>query len=153
MKVSDILEEGGIEVELKSNTKNEVLDELIGLINTSFNFENIDEIRKAIYDREKLSSTGIGNGLAIPHAKVVGVDRIVAGIGLSKKGIDFSSLDKMPAHIFFILISPKEDQGSHVKTLAKIAKIFKNKEWRDKLIECESSKGVIQFIKEKEDIK
>ncbi len=150
MKISDILFEEGIEVNLSSTTKEEVLNELVDLLNQIKPLPNIEDIRKGIFDREKLSSTGIGNGLAIPHAKVSGIKNIIAGIGLSKQGIDFQSTDSSLSNIFFILISPKEDQGAHVKTLAKIAKILKDEAWRRQLLECNKAKEVIEFIIEKE---
>lgn len=151
MKISDILSEEGIEVNLISTTKEDALNELVDLLNKGNKLDNIENIRKAIFERERLSSTGISNGLAIPHAKVNEIDKIIAGIGLSKDGIDFEAIDHVKSHIFFILISPKEDHGTHVKTLAKITKILKDETSRTQLLVCKNASEVIQFIKAKEE--
>ncbi len=151
MIISDILSIKGIEVHLKSQNKEDVLVELVDLLERGNMLdENKEIIRKAIFEREKLSSTGICDGLAIPHAKVSGIKKIFGGIGLSKEGIDFQALDHKLSNIFFILISPKEDHGNHVKALAKITKILKEESWRKELMECSGPQEVIDFIKDKE---
>lgn len=150
MIISDILNIEGIEVDLKSNNKDDVLNELVDLLEKSYKLENIDEIRRSIIERESLSSTGICNGLAIPHAKVQGISKILGGIGLSKAGLDFNSMDHQLSKIFFILISPKDDHGNHVKSLARITKILKDEESRLELLNCNSSSEVLDFLKAKE---
>ncbi|MDH4129535.1 MAG: PTS sugar transporter subunit IIA [Spirochaetota bacterium] len=153
MKISDILcGEEGIEVNLVSTSKNEVLTELIDLLCRSHKIKDFDHIKLAIFEREKLSSTGICNGLAIPHAKVEGINSVIAALGISKKGVDFQAMDHLLSHIFFVLVSPKDDHGSnHVKTLAKITKILKDEAGRKELMECNNSLSVLNFIKNKEE--
>ncbi len=151
MIISDILRSEGIEVNLKSQTKEDVLIELVDLLEKANMLDDNKEIiRNAIFEREKLSSTGICDGLAIPHAKVSGIKNILGGIGISKEGIDFQALDKKLSKIFFILISPKEDHGNHVKALAKITKILKEESWREELMKCPGPQEVLDFIKDKE---
>lgn len=150
MIISDILSEKGIEVDLKSKNKDEVLGELVDLLDEAYQLENIEEIRKSIIERESLSSTGICNGLAIPHAKVQGITKILGGIGLSKNGIDFNSMDHQLSKIFFILISPKDDHGNHVKSLARITKILKDEDSRLELLNCNNTNEVMAFLKRKE---
>lgn len=150
MIISDILNEKGIEVDLKSTNKEDVLNELVDLLKESYELDNIEEIRRSIIERESLSSTGICNGLAIPHAKVQGISKILGGIGLSKAGIDFNSMDHQASKIFFILISPKDDHGNHVKSLARITKILKDEDSRNELLASSSPEDVLDFLKRKE---
>ena len=148
MSITDILNETGIAINLKSKNKHDVLNELVDMLHQTYDLGNIEDIRKAIFEREKLSSTGICNGLAIPHAKVSGIKKMVGGIGLSKEGIDFQSMDGVLSSIFFILISPKEDHGSHVKALARITKILKDEEVRVSILSFQNNKEVLEYMKD-----
>ena len=96
--------------------------------------------------RESLGSTAIGQGIAIPHAKSDCVERLVSAFGLSAKGVDFDSLDGEPAHIFFLLVAPQDSAGPHLKALARISRLLKDKYFRDSLRSCTDDKSVIKII-------
>lgn len=150
MKISEILSDEGIEVDLKASSKEEIIQELIAILARGWSLDNIEEIKSAIFEREKLSSTGLSNGIAIPHAKVTGMPKIIGALGLSKKGIDFHSLDKKPSHIFFILVSPRDDHGDHVKTLSNLTKLVKEEKDRQMFLSCQNAAELLNFIKQKE---
>jgi PTS system nitrogen regulatory IIA component len=148
MKLSDFLCKKAISVELKGTNKKEIVQELIGLLIES---EAVDKKEKnKIFDvimaREELGSTAIGQGVAIPHAKFEGVDKLIAGLGISKNGVDFDSLDGEPAHVFFLLIAPMDSAGPHLKALARISRLLKDKFFRDSLRAAENTKAVLKLI-------
>ena len=129
-----------------AKTKTESLDELVNtLIKGGLKLHSAKVI-EVLQQREKLGSTGIGDGLAIPHGKISTLDEIVVAFGRSKKGVDFDSLDGKPVHIFFLLLAPENSVGQHLKVLAKISKMFKKDNFRQKLIETESKSNLYKLI-------
>ncbi|TET88521.1 MAG: PTS sugar transporter subunit IIA [Desulfobacteraceae bacterium] len=132
--------------ELKAKDKKGVLEELAGVI--SRHEPSIDKgaLVKVLVERERLGSTGIGDGVAIPHGKMNGVSRPIISFGRSKQGLDFDSMDGQPAHLFFLLIAPEDSSSVHLQVLAKIAKILKNRDFRKKLMEPGTKKELYQTI-------
>ncbi|MCM8780929.1 MAG: PTS sugar transporter subunit IIA, partial [Candidatus Omnitrophica bacterium] len=106
---------------------------------------------EAIMAREALGSTAIGQGVAIPHAKSDCVSKLVATFGLSKKGIDFDSLDGEPVYIFFLLIAPQDSAGPHLKALARISRLLKDKYFRDSLRTCTDVESIIKIITQEDE--
>lgn len=123
----DILKQKYIELDLKGKEKKQLLAELVDLISKSGKLKNKKYLLDALLEREELGSTGIGNGVAIPHAKIDGVKEPMLAFGRAPEGVDFNSLDGEKTYIFFALISPKEEVGKHLKILAKISHIIKDK--------------------------
>ena len=146
MKLPEIIEEDYIIPELKAKDKRGVLEELAEVI--SNHEPSIDKaaLVKVLVERERLGSTGIGDGVAIPHGKMNGVRHPIISFGRSKKGLDFDSMDGQPAHLFFLLIAPEDSSGIHLQVLARIAKILKNRAFRQKLMEPSSRKELYQTI-------
>ncbi len=103
--------------------------------------------------RESLGSTAIGQGIAIPHAKSDCVEKLVAAFGISRKGIDFDSLDGEPAHIFFLLVAPQDSAGPHLKALARISRLLKDKYFRDSLRNSPDDKAVVKIISQEDEKK
>jgi nitrogen PTS system EIIA component len=97
-------------------------------------------------EREELGSTGIGGGIAIPHGKLNLVENIIIGFGLSKKGIEYDSLDNKPVHIFFLLLTPDNSTGGHLKVLAQISKLLKMDEFKNRLVESSSADEIFAVI-------
>jgi PTS system nitrogen regulatory IIA component len=108
------------------------------------------EILSILLEREKLGSTGIGDGIAIPHGKSTELSQIISGFGLSKRGINFDSLDGKPAHLFFLLVAPENSVGTHLKMLARISRMLKNVEFRKKLLGANSQQEIYQIISEED---
>lgn len=147
----DYLPEGAIAIELKSQNKREVLKELVGTLSAAHGLGDPDKVLQSLFEREELGSTGIGQGIAIPHGKCDYVNKVVAALGISKKGIDFDSLDGEPVYLFFMLVAPANSAGIHLKILAKISRLLKDKFFRQALREAKLPGEVINQIKEEND--
>jgi len=146
MQMDQIFKIGFLNENMLAKTKTEALDELVNtLIKCGLKLDSAKVI-EILQQREKLGSTGIGDGLAIPHGKVSSLDEIVVAFGRSKKGVDFDSLDDKPVHIFFLLLAPENSVGQHLKALAKISKMLKKANFRQKLIETESKSDLYKLI-------
>ena len=147
-KIADFLNEKAVSLSLASRDKKGVINELVGLLVStgSINKKSKPGVVKILLDREALGSTGIGQGIAIPHRKTAVVKSLVAAFGLSRKGVDFESLDGEPAHVFFLLLAPKESTGPHLKALAKISRLLKDKFLRDTLKNCKDKKTLMEII-------
>ena len=150
MKITDLIDKKSINLNLKSNTKLYVIDELVNLIDNSGNLNNKEEYKKAILDREVLSTTGIGEGIAIPHAKTKAVNKASLAVGVSKDGIDYEAFDGSLAHLFFMIAAPDGANDTHLQVLARLSTILMDEEFRKKLINTSSKEEFIELINEKE---
>lgn len=151
VKITDYISENLISLDLKSKNREEVLVELSKLLERSENIvEENNDIYKALIDREKLGSTGIGKGVAIPHAKTEKASKLTVAFGVSKKGIDFKSLDDEDVNLFFVFASPNKDSHIYLKVLARISRLIREEEFRERLYNCKDAKEVIRCIEEKE---
>ena len=151
VKITDYMSEDLISLKLKSKNKDDVLMELADLIAVSpdvHNEENV--IYKALIEREKLGSTGIGKGVAIPHAKTDAADKLTIAFGISKEKIDFKSLDDEKVNLFFVFASPMKDSQVYLKVLARISRLIRNEGFRNKLLNCHTPEEVIKYIDEEE---
>jgi PTS system nitrogen regulatory IIA component len=146
MKLSEIIEEKDIISDLKASDKKSVLEELAEVISNHEPSINKKGIVKVLMERERLGTTGIGDGVAIPHGKLNGVRQPLISFGRSKKGMDFDAMDGQPAYLFFLLIAPENSSGIHLEILARIAKILKNSAFRKKLMEAGTRKECYQTI-------
>ena len=150
MKILDVLLKEAILSDLKANDKKRVLEELVTPVARIADL-NHDYLVKVLMERERLGSTGIGEGIGIPHGKVKDLESLVLGFGLSKKGVDFDSMDGQPAHIFFLLLTPENSTGLHLKLLARISKILKNDPFKQKLLRAKNRDEIYSIIKEEEE--
>jgi nitrogen PTS system EIIA component len=136
---------------LLSNAKADVLEELIGvLIKSGLKIDKAKAI-DVLQQREKLGSTGIGDGVAIPHGKIADIHELVVVFGRSYKGIDFNASDGKPVHLFFLLLAPENSTGQHLKALARISKMLKTPNFRKKLIDAESTSDLYKAIVEQDE--
>jgi|SRR3989339_1404889 len=152
MKILDFLSENLVITDLKGRTKKEVINELIDVLAKRKLVKNIDKTAESIMRRESTGSTGIGQGVAIPHAKSEEVSKIVASLGISKTGIDFDSLDGEPVYIVFLMIAPPESISEHLQAIAKISRLLKDKFFRQSLRDAQSTNEVIKIIKEEDEL-
>ena len=150
MKILDVLLKEAILPELKANDKKGVLEELVTPVARIADI-NHDYLVKVLMERERLGSTGIGEGIGIPHGKVKGLESLVLGFGLSKKGVDFDSMDGQPAHIFFLLLTPENSTGLHLKLLARISRILKNEPFKQRLLHATNRDEIYSIIEEEEE--
>jgi nitrogen PTS system EIIA component len=133
MKILDILGKEAIVPELKGNTKKQILEELIDALLEQKPQLDRERLMRVLLDRERLGSTGIGDGIAIPHGKLKDLDQLALSFGKSSQGVDFESMDGKPVHLFFLLVAPESCAGVHLRALAKIARLLKNGAVRKKL--------------------
>jgi PTS system nitrogen regulatory IIA component len=155
MNIMDFLSKKAILTDIKSTKKEEVMRELVDALINGGEIEKRyrNKLIDALMARESLGSTAIGQGVAIPHAKLDCVDKLVASFGLSKKGVDFDSLNGEPAYIFFLLVAPQDFAGPHLKALARISRLLKDKYFRDSLRAAGDDKAIIKIISQEDEKK
>ena len=146
MTLLDILSAGSTLIDLKGETKEDIIAELIDTLAVGDAISDRDKVLQAVLEREKIMSTGIGDGIAIPHGKSDAVERLVAALGTQRRGVDFEALDGEPAYVFFLLVSPANVSGPHIKALARISRLLKNDDFKKKLIAAEASAEIIEII-------
>lgn len=147
MKILDVLRKETILTDLKSKDKKGVIEELVASI-SQVTGKNSNELVQVLLERERLGSTGIGGGIGIPHGKLANLESLIMGFGLSRKGVDFESMDGRPTHLFFLIITPENSTGLHLKLLARISRILKNDSFKKKLMKASGSNDVYSIIEE-----
>lgn len=153
MKIGEILCTKAVITDLKATSKPEVIQELVSALVAAGAVDKKYKVKliEILMTREALGSTAIGQGVAIPHGKCEYVIKLTAGLGISKKGVDFDSLDGEPAYIFFILVAPIDSAGPHLKALAKISRLLKDKYFRENLKNAKDDKSVIKLIAQEDE--
>jgi PTS system nitrogen regulatory IIA component len=147
MRILDVLSTNTINVDLKAKDKKGVLEELAAPIADMMGAGR-DDLVKILLERERLGSTGIGGGIGIPHGKVRHLKSLTLGFGLSRQGVDFDSMDGRPTHIFFLLLTPENSAGLHLKLLARISRMLKNEDFKQRLMHANHPDDVLTVIKE-----
>ena len=150
MKICDVLHKEAILSDLKAQNKKGILEELVAPVAAIANV-NQEDLVKVLLERERLGSTGIGGGIGIPHGKMRDLESLVLGFGLSRKGVDFESLDSKPTHIFFLLVTPENSTGLHLKLLARISRILKNEPFKERLLNASDAEEIFGIIKEEDE--
>jgi len=150
MKICDVLDRRSILPDLKSRNKKGILEELVVPVAEIAGVSQKD-LTKVLMERERLGSTGIGGGIGIPHGKMKILESLVLGFGLSRKGVDFESLDGQPTHIFFLLITPENNTGLHLKLLARISRILKNDPFKNRLLGAADGDEILGIIREEDE--
>jgi fructose-specific phosphotransferase system IIA component len=151
MKISDILTEEVIATHLPGNTKEEVLDNIIELAAHSPNMKNKEKVRAAILERERIMSTGVGRGVAVPHGKCDGVSDTVTAFAVTDKPVDFKSLDGQPVQLMFLLVGRENSVGAHLKLLSRISRLMSSDGFRNKLIAANTPAEVIELFRKEEE--
>lgn len=150
MKILDVLDKEAILVDLKAKDKIGILNELVAPAARITGIDHNDMVR-VLMERERLGSTGIGGGIGIPHGKLKGLDRLVLGFGLSRRGVDFESMDGRPTHLFFLLITPEHATDLHLKLLARVSRLLKKESLKEMLMKASSADDVITTISADDD--
>lgn len=151
MSLTELLDENAILVNLKATQKQEVIEELAAALTASGRINDNREVLQAVLEREKIMSTGIGKGVAIPHGKCKAVDSLVGVLGIKKEGVDFQSLDEQPVYLFFLLVSPLNVSGPHIRALAHISRLLRHDNLRKQLIAAEDPRDALALIAEEEE--
>ena len=148
MVLLELIEEKIIKIPLESDNKLDVINELTGILADAGKIKDIDPVVEVLLSREDQGSTGLGGGLAIPHGQTSAVDSLTIAIGIAPEGIDFDSLDGEPATIFFLILVPPDQSGSHLQALSEIAGITKSREFCSLLLASSSAVEAVKLFKE-----
>ena len=148
--IADVLRKESVMLNLKTKAKPDVIRELAELVTEQYPNLSRDNLVSVLLEREKLCSTAVDEGVAIPHGKISGLSNIIAAFGRSVEGIDFESLDGNPTHLFILLLAPESSSGIHLKLLARISRIFKNPEFRSRLMEAQTEEELYSIIIEED---
>lgn len=149
--ISRLLTQGGVVVPMRSADKAAVLDDLLAVVCSNGLVLNGGEVRRAVLDREKQLSTGVGHGLAIPHARTDAVSGTIAVLGILERPIDYSALDGEPVQIVFMLLGPRNDTSKHIQILSRISLLMSNDEMRGQLMSVASAEAALALFRSLED--
>jgi fructose-specific phosphotransferase system IIA component len=150
MKNSDILTENLVATGLAGESKKEIIDAMIDLVATSPKVLDREKVRKAIFEREEIMSTGVGNGFAIPHGKTDAVTDIVAAFAVTASPIDYQSLDEKPVRLVFLLVGKDNLVGPHIKLLSRISRLMNKEEFRKRLLELKTPQEILEAFRHEE---
>lgn len=150
MQLTELLSPERIKIPLVSSSKDEILAELVEVVGKNASIRDLDEILRAVRDREEVLSTGIGSGVAIPHGKSAGIGDLALVAGVMPDGIDFEALDGKPVNLFFLLVGPESAAGQHVKALSRISRLLRRDSFRVRLTEATTPEQFYSIIVEAE---
>lgn len=151
MKITEMLKREFVLEQLKAGNKRDALAELTGVFAQGRIKVDSEAMLHVLLERERLGSTGIGDGIAIPHGKLPGLEEMVVSFGRSREGIAFEAMDGKPVHLFFLLMAPENSAGQHLKALAKISRMLKDANFRKNLLEAKMHEDLFRIIVEKDD--
>jgi PTS system nitrogen regulatory IIA component len=151
VKITDFLTVQTIIPALSSREKNSALEEMANWLVSYHRHLNKQTVLTVLLEREKISTTAIGEGVAIPHGKLPGVERVLGVFARSPQGVDFASLDGGPTHLFFVLIAPENAAADHLKALARISRLLKDEAFRRRLMEGQTSQELFNIIAEEDE--
>ena len=153
MTIMGFLDDRAVTTDLRARAKEDVIQELVQLLvgSGAIKEKDVSKLVQILMKRESLGSTGIGQGVAIPHGKSDCVTNLVAAFGISRTGVNFDSLDGEPVHLFFLLVAPEDSAGPHLKALARISRLLKDKHFRDSLQAAKDEKTLVKIIREEDE--
>jgi len=151
MKISDYLNEEWVLSDMKGTDKPSVLRELSNVLVKPCQVTSVEELLQVLLDREKLGSTGIGEGIAIPHGRLKKLKKFFVSFGRSVKGVDFDSIDQKPSHLFFLVIAPENSAVDNLKLLGRIVTLLKEPSFKKRLMEAPSQRELFQVISEEDE--
>lgn len=150
MRLTEILKPANIRLSLEASTKQEAISEMVSMLSANGELLDAGKVLEAVMERESTRTTGIGNGLAIPHGKCTGVDKLVAAIGRMKDPIDFQAIDGRPVTLIWLLASPPDKTGPHISALAQISRLMTNAQLRNAILQAPTADDVFELIKKQE---
>jgi PTS system nitrogen regulatory IIA component len=150
MRLPDIIDRGALEIDMRSTSKAETLGELGLLLARSLPELDPGEITECLLHREQLATTGVGDGVAIPHGKLAGIGRIVGALGLARSGIAFDAIDGQPVTILVALLAPPDATSDHLKALARVSRLLKDRSFRERLLASRSNDEAFRILAEED---
>lgn len=146
MKLIDILTNDTIRIPLQNTEKFKIIEEMVDILCQAHKIENREAVLKAVLEREKILSTGVGDGVAIPHCKVEGVKEMLVSFGVTKEDVDFASSDSKPVRLVFLIVGPQEVTSPHVRMLSRISRLMHDTDFREKLKNAKLSTEVLEAL-------
>ena len=150
MKITDFLTASGVIPQLAAREKGTVLREMAQELAAQRESLNADQVLQVLWERERISTTAIGEGVAIPHGKLAGIERVLGVFARSSEGVDFAALDGAPTHLFFVLLAPENAAADHLKALARISRLLKDAAFRSRLLEGRTREEIFKIISEED---
>jgi PTS system nitrogen regulatory IIA component len=151
MKIMDYLNEEWVIPDLKGTDKTSVLKELSSVLVNPCQMSSVEDLLQVLLDREKLGSTGIGEGIAIPHGRLKKLKKFFISFGRSLKGVDFDSIDRKPSQLFFLVMAPENSAVDNLKLLSRIVALLKEPSFKKRLMGAQSQKELFQIISEEDE--
>lgn len=151
MNLHTLLDEQTVLPNLKAETKTQVINDLIDTLTGTLDNEVVESIRESVFERERIMSTGVGKGLAIPHCKTRAVDKNYAAFARLSEPLDFNSIDNEPVQIIFLLVGPDGNHSQHIKLLSRISRLMNSASFHDKILNSESSDVIIDAFRDEEE--
>src|SRR5690242_12821489 len=150
MKIVDFVRPELIKADLAARDKAEVIKELAGQLAAHVSGVDRESLTRVLLERERLASTAIGEGVAIPHGKLDAVGKLVACVGRAQGGVDFDSMDGRPTHLFFVLVAPENSTGVHLKALARISRLFKDPDFRTRMLQAKDAVEMFRILSDED---
>lgn len=152
MNIFSLLNPETVLPNLEATDKTEVLDKLVSSLEGKVSNGELEKIREAVFEREKIMSTGVGKGLAIPHGKAAGIEQTYAAFAILKDPVDYEAIDDEPVSMVFLLVGPQASNSLHIKMLSRISRLMNNSEFRSRLHECSTAEEIIEQFKDQEHV-
>ncbi|MBU1096164.1 MAG: PTS sugar transporter subunit IIA [Ignavibacteriae bacterium HGW-Ignavibacteriae-2] len=150
MKICDVLQKDKIIMEFKSLEKDDVINQLIDLFKGDERVNDLEKLRESVFEREKIMSTGVGNGFAIPHAKTSGVSEMIAGFGKLSEPIEFEALDNQPVNMILLLVGEQNAVSQHIKMLSRVSRLMNKESFRNSLLNAKTPEQIYSIFEEEE---
>ena len=150
MKLVDVIVPQASVLDMRARTKKEALRELAEAVVAVVPELETNQLIETLMEREKLGTTAMGDGIAIPHARIESLDRVLAVFGLSRGGVDFDSLDGQPTHLFFLLVAPGREGSAHLLALARLSRVLSHEAFRQRLLEIEDVDELLRALEQEE---
>jgi nitrogen PTS system EIIA component len=150
VRIAEFLSQEAVIPELRAQDKEGILRELSAALVRAHPSLKQERLVEVLREREKLGSTGIGEGVAIPHGKLPGLQQLLAAFGVSRAGADFEAIDGKPTHLFFALLAPENSAGVHLKALARISRLFKSARFRAAILEAGSAEAILHLVSQED---
>ncbi len=151
MKIHELLNQNVIISELKGRNKEAIINEMVDLFKNDARVTDIEKVRQCVLDREKIMSTGVGKGFAIPHGKTNSVNEILAAFGKTRIPIEYQALDNQPVNLVFLLVGKENLVSTHIKLLSRISRMMNKDEFRAALVEAGSSDEILSMFRNEEE--
>lgn len=152
MNIFSLLNTDTVLPNLEAQDKAEILEKMVASLENKVPEGELEKIRNAVIEREKIMSTGVGKGLAIPHGKTAGIEQTYAAFAMLKDPVDYDAIDDQPVNMVFLLVGPQSSNSLHIKMLSRISRLMNNSDFRERLRECSTSEEIIEQFKEEEHV-